>query len=53
MNVEYWYPCPNCGFPKMIKYRKDTTIINFPGYCKKCKQEAIITIEPKRRIVNS
>ncbi|MFQ7223108.1 MAG: cysteine-rich KTR domain-containing protein [Lachnospiraceae bacterium] len=51
--MEYWYPCPNCGFPKMIKYRKDTTIINFPGYCKKCKQESIITIEPKRRIVNS
>nr|DAV74535.1 MAG TPA: cysteine-rich protein [Caudoviricetes sp.] len=33
--------------------RTDTILINFPGYCKKCKQQSIITIEPKRRIVNS
>lgn len=51
--MEYWYKCPQCGFPKMLKYRDDTKIVNFPGYCKKCKKESIITIiEPKSRIVN-
>ena len=50
---EYWYRCPKCGFPKMLKVREDTKIMNFPGYCKKCKQETIITIEPRAEIVNS
>lgn len=49
---EKWCKCPKCGFPKMFKVRNDTVIINFPGYCKRCKQESIITIEPKSRIVN-
>lgn len=52
MQNEHWYRCPNCGFPKMLKYLDSTKIINFPGYCKRCKQESIITIEPKSRIVN-
>lgn len=52
MQKEYWYECPNCGFPKMLKYFDNTKIVNFPGYCKKCKTETIIKIEPKSRIVN-
>lgn len=47
-----WYKCPKCGNPKMLKYRDDTEIVNFPGYCKRCKTETIITMEPKSRIVN-
>lgn len=52
---EYWIRCPLCGYPKMIKARDDTVLKNFPGYCKKCKRESIITIteiktEPKSRI---
>lgn len=52
MQEEHWYKCPNCGFPRMLKYFDDTKIVNFPGYCKKCKTETIIKIEPKSRIVN-
>lgn len=51
--MEYWYKCPKCGYPKMIKYREDTRIKNLPGYCKKCKKETLITIEPESRIVYS
>lgn len=51
--AEFWHECPACGNPKMLKYREDTILINFPGYCKRCKKESIIKIEPKRRIVNS
>lgn len=53
---EKWHSCPKCGNPKMLKTRKDTILINFPGYCKYCKQESIISnikIEPKSQIVNS
>lgn len=53
---EKWSKCPICGNPKMFKMRKDTILINFPSYCKYCKQESIITnikIEPKSQIVNS
>lgn len=46
----FWYVCPKCGNPRLLKYRSDTKIINFPAYCKKCKEESIITIEPKSRI---
>lgn len=46
---EYWYRCPKCGYPKMIKYRNDTRLRNFPGYCKRCKKESIITIEPRAK----
>ncbi|RHV44676.1 hypothetical protein DXB46_16430 [Lachnospiraceae bacterium OM04-12BH] len=37
----------------MQMLRKDTVLINFPGHCKKCKTESLITIEPKRQVVNS
>lgn len=52
---EFWYRCPKCGFPKMLKIRADTKVENFPGFCKKCKQESIINIDNRaeRRIVNS
>ena len=53
----FWYPCPRCGNPKMLKVRSDTRLINFPGYCKRCKQESIITKyedepEPERARAN-
>ena len=48
-----WFKCPRCGNPKMILIRDDTVLINFPGYCKYCKEQTIITIEPKSQIGNS
>jgi len=49
---EYWYACPRCGNPKMLRYREDTRVVNFPGYCKKCKHESLIKIEPKSRVIS-
>lgn len=53
MNHESWCGCPRCGFPKMLKVRQDTILKNFPAYCKKCKKESVITIEPRAEIINS
>lgn len=51
---ENWCQCPKCGNPKMFRIRGDTSLMNFPAYCKKCKLESVITLtEPKSRIVNS
>lgn len=48
----YWIACPKCG-GKMLKARADTKAVNFPGYCKHCKNESIITMEPMSRVVKS
>lgn len=47
-----WVSCPVCKQPHLLKKFADTRIIHFPAYCKKCKGEVIITIEPQSRIVN-
>lgn len=53
MNIKnLWYPCPKCK-GKMFMIREDTKLVNFPGYCKKCKTESIISIEPMSRVVKS
>ena len=49
----YWIECPRCGNQHMQMLRRDTSLRNFPGYCKKCKTESILTIEPERQVVNS
>lgn len=52
MSRTYWIACPKCG-GKMLKAREDTKAINFPGYCKHCKTESIISIAPMSRAVKS
>lgn len=46
----YWLKCPQCGYPKMIKYYDKTVLVNFPAFCKRCRKEHIITIRPGSRI---
>lgn len=46
---ETWVACPLCKAPKLIKLRPDTQIKNFPAYCKRCRREVVITIEPEPR----
>ena len=43
----YWVKCPLCGNEKFIKRRKDTVLIEYPAYCKKCKKEILINLEPR------
>ena len=52
VNRTRWLACPKCS-RKMIMVRDDTVLINFPGWCKNCKEESIITLEPESRKVES
>lgn len=52
MSKTYWIACPKCK-GKMLKVREDTKVVNFPGYCKHCKTESIISLEPMSREVKS
>lgn len=49
----FWMKCPKCGNEHFIKVSKETRIYKFPAYCKKCKNEIVITIEPRAEVVNS
>ena len=40
-----WVLCPVCRNKTRLKIRGDTILINFPLYCPKCKQEALITAQ--------
>ena len=40
-----WVLCPVCRNKTRLKIRGDTTLINFPLYCPKCKQETLITAQ--------
>lgn len=51
--ISKWYKCPKCGNAHFIKIRPDTKIVNFPAYCKRCKTESLINIEPRAGTVNS
>ncbi|MCH5271585.1 MAG: hypothetical protein J1E83_12685 [Lachnospiraceae bacterium] len=51
--VYKWLKCPRCGNEHFIKVFPHTSIHSFPAYCKKCKNEIVISIEPKSRTANS
>ena len=38
-----WVLCPICGNKTRTKIRPDTILENFPLFCPKCKQEALIS----------
>lgn len=42
---EEWVMCPICENKTRIKIREDTELKNFPLFCPKCKQEALINIK--------
>ncbi len=44
-----WYGCPVCGYKKMLRVRDDKVLLNFPGYCVRCKNESLINYEPELR----
>jgi ribosomal protein L44E len=37
--------CPICENKTRVRIREDTTLINFPLYCPKCKQESLVNVE--------
>ncbi|WP_207754174.1 cysteine-rich KTR domain-containing protein [Gemmiger formicilis] len=39
-----WILCPICHCRTRIRVLKDTTLLNFPLFCPKCKREMLINI---------
>ena len=40
-----WLLCPVCKNKTRTKIRWDTVLENFPLFCPKCKQEALISVK--------
>ncbi len=40
-----WIRCPVCGGKTRDRIREDTVLKNYPLYCPKCKQEALIDVK--------
>jgi len=45
MSNTEWLLCPACKNKTRIKLRKDTTLLNFPLYCPKCKRESLVDVK--------
>jgi len=45
MNKTEWVICPICKGKTKTKIREDTTLVNFPLFCPKCKQESLVNVE--------
>lgn len=45
MNNQKWIYCPICGSKTRNRIREDTVLKNYPLYCPKCKQEALIDVK--------
>lgn len=44
MKTTEWIRCPVCGGKTRDRIREDTVLKNYPLYCPKCKQEALIDV---------
>lgn len=44
MDKADWLLCPVCSNKTRIKLRQDTTLLNFPLFCPKCKQEILVNV---------
>lgn len=51
MSNQSWVFCPICNNKTRTKIRNDTELINFPLFCPKCKQEAIINMKSGNIII--
>ncbi len=47
-----WYRYPVRGTEHFIKILPDTVIIKYPVYCKRCKKEILVNVEPRAETVN-
>lgn len=48
INKYDWYKCPKCG-KNLFKFHKNSIIRDIKVWCKTCKEEKEINIEPKSR----
>ena len=42
-----WLMCPQCGKMKVLRLEAETTAHALPVYCRRCRQESIVNIEPR------
>lgn len=42
-----WAVCPVCGWARMMRVEPDTKAMRLPVYCKRCRHETIVNIEPE------
>lgn len=42
-----WAVCPVCGWARMMRVEPDTRAKRLPVYCKRCRHETIVNIEPE------
>ena len=45
MQKEEWLLCPICGNKTRLKIREDTELKNFPLFCPKCRQKALVNVK--------
>lgn len=48
---QLWIRCPICNGKTRTKVYQDTTLVNFPLYCPKCKQEIRVNVTQLKMIV--
>jgi len=44
MEKTEWILCSVCSNKTRTRLRQDTTLINFPLFCPKCKQETLVNV---------
>ena len=43
-NKSFWVFCPKCKAKTKTKVYENTTLVNFPLYCPKCRNEYVIDV---------
>ena len=48
-----WAVCPVCGWTRMMRVEPDTRAKRLPVYCKRCRHETIVNIEPESQCLSA
>ena len=51
MDGKHFLPCPVCNNKTRTKTNSDTTLINFPLFCPKCKKETLVDLKNQKLFI--
>ena len=51
MEGDRWLLCPVCNGKTRTRIRQDSTLVNFPLFCPKCKSENLINVQKMKTTV--
>ena len=51
MKKDEWLLCPVCKCKTRTRIRRDTTLLNFPLFCPKCKHDTLVNVEQLNTII--